>query len=259
MNIDGVEVLVEGTGAETIVMIHGWPDTYRLWTGTVDALKDRCRCVRFSLPGFEPGHERRTRTLDELMGFISRVVDAVAPTGKVTLLLHDWGCVFGYNWYARNPQRVKRIVGVDIGDTVSFAASASFVTKLMVAAYQFTLAWAWKRGSPKGDEMVRSMARKMRCPSDYSVMNAGMTYPYYMTWFGKPSFRDGLQAFEPTVPFLYLYATRKPFMFHDAAWLERMRARAGNAVQTFDTGHWIMLAEPARFHQVVRDWLAAQG
>jgi hypothetical protein len=25
--VDGVDIFIEGEGAETIVMIHGWPDT----------------------------------------------------------------------------------------------------------------------------------------------------------------------------------------------------------------------------------------
>ena len=56
--IDDVEVHVEGEGAETIVMVHGWPDTYRLWDSAVAALKDRYRCVRFTLPGFDAAKPR---------------------------------------------------------------------------------------------------------------------------------------------------------------------------------------------------------
>jgi pimeloyl-ACP methyl ester carboxylesterase len=52
--VRGVDIHVEGDGAESIVMIHGWPDTYRLWDATVEALKRRFRCIRFTLPGFDP-------------------------------------------------------------------------------------------------------------------------------------------------------------------------------------------------------------
>ena len=47
-----VELLVEGAGERAIVMVHGWPDTHRLWDGQVAALKNRYLCVRFTLPGF---------------------------------------------------------------------------------------------------------------------------------------------------------------------------------------------------------------
>ena len=70
VNIRGVEVHLEGAGAETIVMVHGWPDTYRLWDRQVEALKDRYRCVRFTLPGFDKKEPRNAYTLDELIAFM---------------------------------------------------------------------------------------------------------------------------------------------------------------------------------------------
>ena len=50
LEVDGIDVFVEGEGGESIVMIHGWPDTYRLWDAQADFLRDRYRCVRFTLP-----------------------------------------------------------------------------------------------------------------------------------------------------------------------------------------------------------------
>jgi pimeloyl-ACP methyl ester carboxylesterase len=39
LQIDGIDVFVEGEGNETIAMIHGWPDTYRLWDTQVAFLQ----------------------------------------------------------------------------------------------------------------------------------------------------------------------------------------------------------------------------
>ena len=50
--IDGVDVHIDGSGVGTLVMVHGWPDTYRLWDEQVAFLQARHRCVRFTLPGF---------------------------------------------------------------------------------------------------------------------------------------------------------------------------------------------------------------
>ena len=54
LSVRGTDIHVEGEGAESIVMVHGWPDTYRLWDATVEVLKGRYRCIRFTLPGFRP-------------------------------------------------------------------------------------------------------------------------------------------------------------------------------------------------------------
>ena len=37
--IKDVEVIVEGSGKESILMIHGWPDTASMWDLQVDAFK----------------------------------------------------------------------------------------------------------------------------------------------------------------------------------------------------------------------------
>src|SRR5437763_3806304 len=113
------DVQIEGKGPKTIVMIHGWPDTYRLWDGQVAALKDRYRCVRFSLPGFEGAGAKRAYTLDEVVETIRHVVEQASASERVTLLLHDWGCFYGYQFAMRHPQLVERVIGVDIGDAGS--------------------------------------------------------------------------------------------------------------------------------------------
>ena len=78
MTVDGVEIHIEGEGAETIVMVHGWPDTYRLWDAQVAFLKSRYRCVRFTLPGFDIDKPRRADSIDEIAEFLRRVVEHVS-------------------------------------------------------------------------------------------------------------------------------------------------------------------------------------
>lgn len=256
LSIQGVEVHVEGDGAETIVMVHGWPDTYRLWDAQVHFLKDRFRCVRFTLPGFERTHSSRTRTLDELCGFLLEVIRKVAPDRKVILMLHDWGCIFGYQFYLRHPDVVSRIVGVDIGDVKSLVKAISAPEKFGVLAYQMWLAIAWKIGGRFGDWMTRWMARVAKCPSERGPIGSHMNYPYFMTWFGgKQAYPRHSRRFDPKCPMLFVYGRRKPIRFHARVWAEALAAKRGNQVVEFETGHWVMLEEPARFNQVVGNWL----
>ena len=87
--IDGVEVFVEGEGAHAIVMVHGWPDTYRLWDDQVEFLKSRFRCIRFTLPGFDIAQPRQAHSLDALVGTMKNVIEATCPGEKVTLMLQN--------------------------------------------------------------------------------------------------------------------------------------------------------------------------
>ena len=91
LDVLDVNVHIEGDGAETIVMVPGWPDTYRLWDRQVEALKDRYRCVRFTLPGFDKEKPRKAYTLDEHIAFMDAVIARISPGKQVIFLLHDWG------------------------------------------------------------------------------------------------------------------------------------------------------------------------
>ena len=248
VRIDDADVFTEGAGPKAIVMVHGWPDTHRLWDGQVAALKDHYRCVRFTLPGFDAG-PKRAYPFDELMETLLGIVRQAAAGGKVILLLHDWGCVFGYQFAMRHPELVERIVGVDIGDAGSreHLAEIGAKGKLMVIAYQFWLSLAWL---VRSDAMARGMARMIGGRRNQGPVYAQMGYPYAMRWFGVAGGLHGLKVFKPHCPFLYIYGERKPFMFHSRAWAARMQAMA------FPTGHWVMLQAPEAFNRALLAWLA---
>jgi len=258
-SIAGVDVHVEGPeGAEAIVMVHGWPDTYRLWDAQVAFLKAKYRCLRFTLPGFEDPLERRLYTVDEVTGLIRQVIEQLCPGRKVTLMAHDWGCVYGYEFYMRNQSLVERIIGVDIGEPREMRRDLKPRAKLYILGYQVWLALAWKIGGTPGDWMTRKMARWVRDKSDPRPIGSRMNYPYYVAWFGgAQSFARQTQRFKPACPMLFVYGERKLFMFHARGWAEKLAEQPGNRVEGFKTGHWVMLQEPQRFNEVAGEWLAA--
>ena len=265
LSVQGINIFIEGAGPHTVVMIHGWPDTHRLWDATVEALKDQHRCVRFTLPGFDPHKPPRATSLADMTALFRAIVQAVSPGQPVTLLLHDCGCIFGYEIAARHPAQVERIVAVDIGDHNSGAFKRSLTgnSKWQIFAYQCWLALAWTLArtlsGALGDRMTRSMAHRMRCRTEPASIRWTMNYPYAMQWFGLLGGFRGAAPIDPACPLLYLYGERKPFMFHSPQWLERVAARPGSAVQGFRSGHWVMVDQAEAFNQLVRAWLDGAG
>lgn len=260
ITVDGIELLIEGAGEPTLVLVHGWPDTLRLWDAAVARWREHWRCVRFTLPGFDVARPRRAPSLDAIVEFLARVVDAVSPDRPVVLLLHDWGCVFGYAYQRRHPQRVAALIGVDVGDAGSAAhrATLRWSHQLAIVGYQGWLAAAWLIGGASralGDRMTRAMARWLRCPADPALIGAQMNYPYWLTWTG----RYRLRPVDPACPMLFVWGTRKPFAFHSRAWADAIGARPGSRVQPLRTGHWVMCDDPQGFAQLVADWLAADA
>lgn len=258
MTIGETRVDVDGDGPATILLLHGWPDTAALWDAQVAALSPHFRCVRFTWPGFEPGAARRQHGLDELVALCERVVRATSPDRPVTLLVHDWGCLFGYQFALRHPELVERVIGVDIGDAGSKAHRAELGVKgkLAMVAYQWWLAAAWKLGGGIGARMSRALAKAAHVPVAPEHIGVQQNYPYYATWTG--GYRQA-RIFRPDCPMLFIYGTRKPFMFHSCAWAAALVARPGSAVVAMDTDHWPMVRRPEGFNRVVLDWLAPAG
>jgi len=258
LTLQGVELLVDGAGPDTLVMLHGWPDTHRVWDRTVEALKPHFRCVRFTLPGYDLAKPARATSLVQMTALIADIVDAVCPTRPVTLVLHDWGCVFGYEFATRCPERVARIVAVDIGDYNSDACvrSLSLKARALVFAYQFWLAVAWFVAGAAGNSMTRWMARQSGARAAPSAIGWQMNYPYAMRWFGLLGGFRGAAQVAHSCPVLFVYGLHKPFMFQSPDWLSRLAERSGCAVQPFPTGHWVMSQQPEAFNRCVATWLA---
>jgi pimeloyl-ACP methyl ester carboxylesterase len=255
LNVDGTPVWIEGTGPRTLVMIHGWPDTAALWTPQVAHFSDRFRCVRFTLPGFDVNAPRRALPWRDMVAHLAAIVDAVSPGTPVTLMLHDWGAVYGYQYAMHHPTRVSRIVGIDVGDTTSaeFVRGLGWRAKASIFAYQGWLALAYLMPRPLGDAMTRWMARQFRAPAAADLIGATMNHPYVAQFGG--GFK-GMLAVEPRCPMLFFYGTRKPFSFHTPAWAERLAATPQCAVHGLRTGHWVMVNQRDAFHRHVDDWLA---
>lgn len=259
--VDGIDVYIDGEGPHTVVMVHGWPDSYRLWDTTVEGLRHQFRCVRFSLPGFDLSRPARAPSLAGLTASIAQVVEAVSPGTPVTLLLHDWGCTFGYEFAGQHPDKVARIVAVDIGDhnNGAYLRSLSGQAKRAIFKYQFWLACAWfvgqRLGTGIGNAMTRWMARKIGCPAPAADLHWQKNYPYAMLWMNLQGGLRGCIRVNPACPVLFIYGKRKAYMFHSPQWLQTLSARPGCKVAGFATGHWVMLEQPAEFVACVADWL----
>lgn len=273
--IGGTRVLIDGPPAEaaqdTLLLLHGWPDNATLWNGTVAALADRYRCLRFTWPGFDDGDDkpraRHVPTLDELTALLLRVVQEAAG-GPVTLVAHDWGCMFGYHFARLHPQWVRRVVGVDIGDAGTSAHRAELGARgqFAVFAYQAWLAAAWwvgrhidpRIGTALGDRLARRMAARLRARAPLAQVTARMGYPYWITWTGSHgSYRAArpFRSWQQGLPMLFVYGQRKAFMFHSSTWADTLATQPGSRVLALPTGHWVMLDAAADFHAALRGWL----
>jgi pimeloyl-ACP methyl ester carboxylesterase len=111
---DDVELAVfEGGNLEgpVLVMVHGWPDTHRMWRGVAELLADDFRLIAYDTRGqgdSVTGAPDDAFTLDHLADDLFAVIDAVSPDEPVHVLGHDWGSIQSWEAVCR-PGAEERI------------------------------------------------------------------------------------------------------------------------------------------------------
>lgn len=108
--------LDEGKG-ETVLMVHGNPTWSFYFREVVKALSPNNRCIVPDHIGMglsdRPKDSRYNYTLKSRVDDLDKLMERVAPTGPVTLIVHDWGGMIGMSWAVRHPERIKAIVALN--------------------------------------------------------------------------------------------------------------------------------------------------
>lgn len=246
--------IIDGNEAgETLVFVQGWPDDASLWDSQVAPLGDRYRCVRLTLPNFDGTRDtRQGHSTDEILDALATCVREVSPGDSVTLIVHDWGSLWGHAMHHRHPELAHRMVTLDVAPHLE----PKLWSVRAIVAYQSWLAGAFLIGGGVGDWMSRRMAGAMGAPAPSERLTAWMNYPYRnmiadMVTGRARTFGNG---YWPEIPLLLVYGERKPFPFHSEAWVDHVE-RTGGRVVGLDCGHWVML-DPA-FNDILSSWLEA--
>lgn len=99
-------------GKETILFLHGYPDTSSSWTKQFDYFKDKFRIAAFDLRGIKNPFQDSIPTnfqMESLMEDLDNVIEfLVGSNGKVHLVGHDWGAAIAW-CYISEPGHLQRI------------------------------------------------------------------------------------------------------------------------------------------------------
>lgn len=97
-------VFEEGDPANpTVLLLHGYPDTHRVWDEVAERLRDRFHVVRYDVRGAGASTapaDRRHYTLDDLAADLAAVLDTLGER-RVHLVGHDWGSLQGWDAVTR--------------------------------------------------------------------------------------------------------------------------------------------------------------
>jgi pimeloyl-ACP methyl ester carboxylesterase len=118
-----LEIAYEATGpdgGQTVVCVHGWPDSPHCWDTVRTLLHDAgCRVYTPSLRGFSTtrfrdGKKPRSGQIGALGRDLADFLDALG-LDDVLLVGHDWGARAAYTVAALFPQRLRGLVALSTG------------------------------------------------------------------------------------------------------------------------------------------------
>jgi pimeloyl-ACP methyl ester carboxylesterase len=116
VNVDGLYVFYREAGpadAPTILLLHGFPSSSRMWQPLLDRLADAFHLVAPDYPGFghsdAPGHTEFAYTFDHLAAVVGRFTE-VLGLARYTLVMQDYGGPVGFRLAVAHPERLRALI-----------------------------------------------------------------------------------------------------------------------------------------------------
>ena len=95
-----------------VIFLHGNPTSSYLWRNVIREAEGSGRCLAPDLIGM--GDSGKSGDGDYTFAthakYLDAWFDAVLPSGKVVLVIHDWGSALGFHWGNRHRDRVEGII-----------------------------------------------------------------------------------------------------------------------------------------------------
>jgi pimeloyl-ACP methyl ester carboxylesterase len=128
VDVDGVGIEYEVTGAgRPVVLLHGFPDSGRLWRHQVPALAEAgFQVVVPDLRGYGRSDQPEAVESYSIPFLAGDVLAVLAELGieRAHVVGHDWGAALAWGLAALAPGNVDHLVALSVGNPVTFRRTA---------------------------------------------------------------------------------------------------------------------------------------
>ncbi len=175
----------------TIVLLHGWPQTWYMWRDVIPDLAERFRLVAVDLRGLGDssrpvsGYDTTTLSND-----IWRLMHEELGLEKFSVLAHDWGGPVAYALAAQHRDAVQRMMILDVpvpGDGSPLAGMArwhyglhselDFPEALVAGREELYLGFFYRKGGASPTAIAPEAQREyLRTYTQPGAMRAGFNY-----------------------------------------------------------------------------------
>jgi pimeloyl-ACP methyl ester carboxylesterase len=243
------ETLVSGPeNGEAVILLHGYPQSAASWQETMEWLTDRgYRAIAPNLRGYSPGanpREASEYSMDKLISDVVGIADAQGAR-RFHLVGHDWGGGLAWSVAGAHPERVISLTSISTPHSAAMLEALRTSTQslrsvymgffklprvpeaIMQAANFAQLGWGLRIfGLP------RAAWRRDRT----QLQRVGMRGP--LNWYRGANKR--LRPRRITVPTLFIWGRRDPFLGRRAAELTAKFVTGPYRFEELKAGHWII-------------------
>jgi pimeloyl-ACP methyl ester carboxylesterase len=258
----GIEYQVTGQG-RPVVLLHGFPDSGRLWRYQVPALDGAgFQVIVPDLRGYgrsDKPEAVEAYSLTRLAGDVTAIL-ADMEIGKAHIVGHDWGAALAWVLASLAPARVDHLVVLSVGNPVTFRRTLEQCQKSWyMLLFQYAgIAERWltddnwanfrRSGHPDADQVIAELEADSSLTPGLNWYRANVSPE---SWVGPPIQLPPVQA-----PTMGIWSTG------DGALTEvQMTDSAENVAGPWryerldGPGHWLQLDAPDQVNSLLLDFL----
>lgn len=261
---------------ETIVLLHGYPDSAEVWDRLADKLSEQFHVVSYDVRGTGlsdiPARQKHFHS-DYLIEDLKQVIAAISPNKAVHLVSYDWGSLQA--WEGILDDRLKDQVASYTAMTPSldaigwwfrrevqknsFEGYSNVVKRMTSSSYMvfFQLPvipeLSWRAGLYKVWPKFVAQLQKTTVPVSKTMLKDALhSIALYRENMIKPLFLPSSR--KTTIPTHMLILTKDPFV--PRAISESMREWVENIEYTeIDANHWVMLSHAEQLAQILSAYI----
>jgi pimeloyl-ACP methyl ester carboxylesterase len=274
LRVNGLDFnLAEAGDGPPVLLLHGFPDSWRLWRHQISALADAGhRVIAPDLRGFGDSAKPEAVEAYRMRALVTDVVGVLDALGveRADVAGHDWGASLAWVLGMFVPDRVSRLAAVSVGHPRAYAAAgleqwrASWYMlwfqfpgvaerELRADDWAFFRRWAWNGAAPGQDPDADRQVAGLSRPG---ALTAGLNW--YRANIDPASFvADGEGSSLPPVscPTMGIW-TSDDFALTEAQMTgsERFVTGPWRYVRLDGVDHWVPVHAPERLSQLLIDF-----
>ncbi len=251
-----------------VVLIHGFPDFWRTWTGLIEQLRENYRVVALDCRGYNLSDQPEGiehYTLELLAGDVAALI-AAEGAESATIVGHDWGAAIAWRFALQYPRQTDGLVVLSVPHPVLFAQQLASNPRQQAAsqyARDFQLPDSEQRLTAEG------LAGWVKSPTERelyleafkrSSLSAMMNY-YRANYPSRPPTESaagnaGRPSAQIDAPVLIIHGVQDTALMaegHDGSW--RHTAQDSTLLMIPSAGHFVQHDAPQLVLGTIRQWI----